>query len=550
MQDRKHRPSLLTRVIAAAVMAGGIMAAHAAPQWAEGATYTAGTVVTYNNVDYKALVSHTAYVGAGWNPASTPTLWQVVAGTPVTAVPTPTSTPVTPTAAVTIVPQPSATPTTPPAGGCTAPAWSSSTAYNGGAQVSYNGHTYSAKWWTSGDVPSSSTGDGKPWNDVGVCNGGSVSPTPTTRPVTPTPIITNTPTPTTKPVTPTPVVTNTPTPTTKPVITPTPTSVPPTVVPGTLPKHALVGYWHNFTNPAGDTFPVAQVSDDWDVIVIAFADNAGNGNVAFNLDSHAGSEAQFIADVAAKRAKGKKVVLSLGGQDGSITLNTASDVTNFVNSLYGILTKYGFDGIDLDLESGSGVSSGAPIINNLITGVKQLKAKIGPSFYLSMAPEHPYVQGGYISYGSIWGAYLPIIDGLRDDLSVLHVQYYNNGGFTYTNGAMVNEGTVDALVGGSLMLIEGFKVNYGTGWEFKGLRPDQVAFGVPSGNQSAGRGFVTAQVVADSLNCLTKLQGCGSIKPSKAYPDYRGVMTWSINWDKHDGYNFSKPAAAALKTLP
>ncbi|SMC28640.1 chitinase [Andreprevotia lacus DSM 23236] len=565
MQHTKHRASLMTRVLAAVVMAGGIMAAHAAPAWQEGTTYTVGTVVTYNGHDYQALVAHTAYVGAGWTPSSTPTLWKdlgVTTGTTPTATPTSTPVPtVTPTTPVTSIPLPTVTPTT-VTGGCTAAAWSSSTAYNGGAQVSYNGRNYTAKWWTQGNVPSSSTGDGQPWNDAGPCAGGptatpkpTVTPTPEIPPVTPTPTIkptvtpipSVTPTPTNKPT-----VTPTPTATPTPVVTPTPTTVPPTTVPGTgtLPKHALVGYWHNFTNPAGDTFPVSQISDDWDVIVIAFADNAGNGNVAFNLDSHAGSEAQFIADVAAKKAKGKKVVLSLGGQDGSITLNTASDVTNFVNSLYGILTKYGFDGIDLDLESGSGVSSGAPIINNLITGVKQLKAKIGPSFYLSMAPEHPYVQGGYISYGSIWGAYLPIIDGLRDDLSILHVQYYNNGGFTYTNGAMVNEGTVDALVGGSLMLIEGFKVNYGTGWEFKGLRPDQVAFGVPSGSQSAGRGFVTAQVVSDSLNCLTKLQGCGSIKPAKAYPDYRGVMTWSINWDKHDGYNFSKPAAAALKTLP
>ena len=313
----------------------------------------------------------------------------------------------------------------------------------------------------------------------------------------------------------------------------------------------LVGYWHNFTNPSGPTYRIKDVSNDWDVIVVAFADNAGGGNVAFNLDPSGGTEAQFIQDVKDKKAAGKKVVLSLGGQEGTVTLNTASDVTNFVNSLYGIITKYGFDGIDIDLESGSGMTMGAPIQTNLVTAMKQLKAKVGSDFYLSMAPEHPYVQGGYTSYGSIWGAYLPIIDALRDDLSVIHVQYYNNGGFdTPYTGGMVQEGTVDALVAGSKMLIEGFPLGRGTSGSFKGLRPDQVAFGVPSGNKSANRGFVTAKVVSDALNCLTKLTNCGSIKPNQAYPDYRGVMTWSINWDKADGYNFSVPAAAALKTLP
>jgi chitinase len=311
-----------------------------------------------------------------------------------------------------------------------------------------------------------------------------------------------------------------------------------------------VGYWHNFTNPSGPTFPIAQVTNDWDVIVVAFADNAGDGNISFTLDPAAGTESQFIADIAAKRRAGKKVVLSVGGQNGSVTLDTSSQVTNFVNSAYALIQKYGFDGIDLDLETG--ISSGTAIQTNLVTAMRQLKAKVGPTFYLSMAPEHPYVQGGYVAFGTIWGAYLPIIDQLRGDLSVIHVQYYNNGSFTYDNAAnqQVQEGTVDGLVAGSLMLIEGFRTNYGSGWQFVGLRPDQVAFGVPSGRSSANTGFVTPTVVSSALNCLTKLTNCDTIRPAKAYPTFRGAMTWSINWDRHDGYNFSVPTRAALNALP
>ena len=282
---------------------------------------------------------------------------------------------------------------------------------------------------------------------------------------------------------------------------------------------------------------------------MAFGDDGGNGNVHFTLDPAAGTEAQFIQDIRAKHAQGKKVVLSLGGQNGSVSLASASDVSNFVNTVAGLLGKYGFDGIDLDLETG--VSMGAAIQLNLVSAVRQLRDRVGPGFYLSMAPEHSYVQGGYTAYGGIWGAYLPIIDGLRDVLTVLHVQYYNNGGFNtpYTSGA-VQEGTVDGLVAGSKMLIEGFPLAYGQSGQFKGLRPDQVAFGVPSGNASANRGFVSAQVVADTLDCLTRLRHCGTIKPAQAYPDFRGAMTWSINWDRHDGYNFSTPTAAVLKSLP
>jgi chitinase len=37
---------------------------------------------------------------------------------------------------------------------------------------------------------------------------------------------------------------------------------------------------------------------------------------------------------------------------------------------------------------------------------------------------------------------------------------------------------------------------------------------------------------------------------NSAYSTFRGVMTWSINWDKHDGYNFSVPAKTTLKAMP
>lgn len=318
--------------------------------------------------------------------------------------------------------------------------------------------------------------------------------------------------------------------------------------PRALPTHTLVGYWHNFQNPAGPTYPLSQISSDWDVIVVAFGTSLGGGTVGFELDPAAGTEQQFISDIAKLQAAGKTIVLSLGGQDGTVSLSNAEETTNFVNSVYGILNKYGFDGIDLDLESG--ISQGLPIINNLISGVKQLKQLVGDSFYLSMAPEHPYVQGGAGAYGSIWGAYLPIIDGLRNELTQIHVQYYNNGAFMYTDGRMLQEGTVDCLVAGSMMLIEGFQTNYGKGWRFDGLRPDQVSFGVPSGPQAAGRGQASPEVIRRAVSCLGQGIGCDTVSPVAPYPTFRGVMTWSINWDKFDRFEFSRNARAALDSLP
>ncbi|HEX5402637.1 MAG TPA: carbohydrate-binding protein [Pseudonocardiaceae bacterium] len=63
----------------------------------------------------------------------------------------------------------SAPPTSPPpaggSGSCAA-AWNSGTAYVGGSQVSFNGHDWTAQWWTFNDTPGGAAGV---WVDNGAC---------------------------------------------------------------------------------------------------------------------------------------------------------------------------------------------------------------------------------------------------------------------------------------------------------------------------------------------------------------------------------------------
>lgn len=76
-------------------------AAACATTWAEGRTYAVGAKVAYSGRNYTALQAHTAHPGAGWNPASTPTLWRDVEAcggggtspTPTPPTPNPTPTP-------------------------------------------------------------------------------------------------------------------------------------------------------------------------------------------------------------------------------------------------------------------------------------------------------------------------------------------------------------------------------------------------------------------------------------------------------------------------
>src|SRR5215475_567707 len=58
----------------------------------------------------------------------------------------------------------------PTGGACTAPAWNATTAYVGGSTVSYNGHRYTAKWWTQGEQPDTHSGQFDVWTDKGPCS--------------------------------------------------------------------------------------------------------------------------------------------------------------------------------------------------------------------------------------------------------------------------------------------------------------------------------------------------------------------------------------------
>ncbi|MFF1833441.1 chitinase [Streptomyces sp. NPDC058231] len=68
-----------------------------------------------------------------------------------------------------VTPPTTTPPTTPPPGGnCSAAAWSGTAVYTAGNTVSYDGHTWQAKWWTQNEKPGT-TGEWGAWQDLGAC---------------------------------------------------------------------------------------------------------------------------------------------------------------------------------------------------------------------------------------------------------------------------------------------------------------------------------------------------------------------------------------------
>lgn len=330
---------------------------------------------------------------------------------------------------------------------------------------------------------------------------------------------------------------------------------------GTLPPHALVGYLHaSFANGAGYT-RLADVPDSWDVIDLAFGEptSATSGDIRFTRCPvtdcpNAESDADFKAAIKAKQAAGKKVLISIGGQNGQVQLTTTAARDTFVASVSKIIDTYGLDGLDIDFE-GHSLSLNAddtdfrnpktPVIVNLISALRTLKAKYGSGFVLSMAPETFFVQMGYQYYGTgKWGgqdprcgAYLPVIHALRDDLTLLHVQDYNSGPIMGLDNQYHSMGGADFHIAMTDMLLTGFPVAGDPANVFPPLRPDQVAIGMPA-STNAGNGYVPPAEVTKTLDCLTKKTNCGSYPTHGTWPGLRGLMTWSVNWDRYGGWEF------------
>lgn len=319
-----------------------------------------------------------------------------------------------------------------------------------------------------------------------------------------------------------------------------------------LSKRLLIGYWHTWGGGAAGGVPFVKLRDvdsNWDVINISFAEpvQAGStdGRMKFSVSglSDDYAEADFKKDIKDLQAAGKKIVLSIGGYEGYFSLTSDSAINQFVGDIKGFIEEYGFDGIDIDLEQSSvSFESGkdpdyrnpiSPKIVNMITAIRQICNSYGNDFILSFAPETFYVQLGFQFYGGLnancdsrAGDYLPMIHALRDKTSYVHVQLYNSMPITAPDGVSYSMGSAESAVAMCKMLLDGFYVGGNKDYFFEPLRADQIAIGVPASAGAAGSGHITNEALQTAFSTLVK-----------SYPDLRGIMTWSINWDAYQNQN-------------
>jgi len=285
-----------------------------------------------------------------------------------------------------------------------------------------------------------------------------------------------------------------------------------------------------------------SVDSRYNIIDIAFAVPQAGTDYQMEFIPEQVTPAAFATQVQNLQNQGRKVIISMGGATAPVSLDNAVERDSFVASMTSIINFYGFDGIDIDFEGSSISVSGGTIANpidakiiNLIDAVKQIMSNYyathGKKMILTMAPETAFVQGGMSAFGSIWGAYLPVIDALRDSLEILHVQLYNSGTMFGIDGNIYTQGTADFIVAMTEAVIQGFNTSGGL---FAGIPANKVAVGLPACTNAAGGGYTDTATVKSALDYLLgkgPKPGTYTLVQSGGYPTLRGMMTWSINWD-------------------
>ncbi|NGO68990.1 chitinase [Streptomyces sp. SB3404] len=295
----------------------------------------------------------------------------------------------------------------------------------------------------------------------------------------------------------------------------------------------LQGYWENWDGAANGVHPPfgwTPVTDPrirahgHNVLNAAFPVIRSDGTVLWEDGMDHTVKVPTPAEMCEAKASGQTILMSIGGATAGIDLSSRAVADRFIETIVPILKENNFDGIDIDIETGltstGNINQLSTSQENLIHIIDGVLAAMPPEFGLTMAPETAYVTGGSVVYGSIWGAYLPIVKKYADNgrLWWLNMQYYN-GSMYGCQGDSYSAGTVQGFVAQTDCLNSGLEIQGTT------IRVpyDKQAPGLPA-QPGAGGGYMSPSLVSQAWNHYN-----GQLK---------GLMTWSLNWDGSKNWTF------------
>ncbi len=277
----------------------------------------------------------------------------------------------------------------------------------------------------------------------------------------------------------------------------------------------LVGYWIEGI-PAVD---LGSIPKDYNVVIVAFLEEVINGIPFFEPKYM--SEEEFISDVNQLKAAGQVVLISLGGAFGRIAIKQEEKEV-FKTEMIKLIDKYGFMGVDIDLETTSvNAADNQRVIPEVLKEIKDYYKSQGKDFAITMAPEFIYLRGAD-------ALYRPYVQGLEGYYDLIFPQYYNQGDdgiwsdeYNMFLSQSDDEHKAEFLYTLTHAIVTGTQ-------DYIKIPADKFAIGLPASPHAAINGYV--QDPEDVQWALNRLAEEGLA--------IRGLMTWSINHDSVNEYRF------------
>ena len=301
-------------------------------------------------------------------------------------------------------------------------------------------------------------------------------------------------------------------------------------------------------------------------IIVAFGvfSTISNGKIVPAFDT------VTAAYIRSLQTLGIKVLLSLGGASTNINGTTVNfhqvlskapsqDVftQEFIESVGQLISQYGFDGIDFDIESGLTASGTfiAPTgdIAVLANIIQDLHAKY-PTLLLTLAPQVANISATS-GFDATWGNYAALVMQTATSLEWVGIQLYNSGcafGINLVCYDPNHAASPDASVAMATDLLANWptedSLGRATGFQSYAsyLTPEQIVLGYPAANamgESDGSPPAVINTIKRAIQCLrTATPGehsCDTYIPPTVYPDIGGVFAWEVTYDQNNGYLFA-----------
>jgi chitinase len=321
----------------------------------------------------------------------------------------------------------------------------------------------------------------------------------------------------------------------------------------------IIGYAPGWKTPPSAT-ALAQAGYTHIMVAFGVFSTTKPGEIVSAFDT---IDATYIQSL---HAAGIKVILSLGGASSSIvntsvdfhqvlSLATSSDAfkQTFMTSLQSMITQFGFDGFDIDIEQGLGVggtfAQPQGDIAVLASIINTMHAQY-PNLLITMAPQVANVSATS-GFDQTWGNYASLIMQTHDALTWVGIQLYNTGcaygidKICYDSNVLTNP---DFSVAMATDLLENWPSKLPNG-QISGFQPyisylkaTQVVLGYPSLNasgQSDGSPTPPAAIIKRAIQCLKSGISCGTYQPPRVYGNVGGVFNWEITYDQSNNFKFA-----------